>query len=111
MSTQRPQHRNPLCKGSDSERSWFARHVRIGSMGSIKVAASVRAARLFLAYFMALEVWGILLCFPVSVFRESSLAVSRAARSSAYIRPMIGPCNVVRLMIDAEIVFHRSRQK
>jgi len=85
-------------------------------MGSIKVAALGRAARLFLAYFMAfptLEVLGMLICFSVSVFRNCSPVVLRAPclLRSAYIRLMIGPCNVVRLTIDAEIIFHRSKQK
>lgn len=55
--------------------------MRIGSIGSIKVAALVGAAGIFLAYFMALEVWGILLYFSDSVFKDSSWAVLRTLMS------------------------------
>lgn len=82
-------------------------------MGSIKVAALVGAAGLFLAYFMALEVRGVLLCFSVSVFRDSSSVVLQplCLLRSTYSWLKTGPFHVVRLMIDAEIIFHRSRQK
>lgn len=107
----RPQHRNPLWEGNDSERRWFARRVRTGEMGSTKVAALGCAAGLFLAYFKALEVWGMLLCFSVSVFRDSSLTILRAPCLSKFAYIWITTCHVVRSMMGAEIIFHRSKQK